>query len=235
MVSVAEKKTQKLRKLDSQNSDSKIAGSKKTSSKKPDSKKPGLKEVQSLDPDNIRIGLQIRDLRKSKRVTLASLAEMVNKSVGYLSQVERGVSALPIPVLQAISAALDVQISWFFHGDNDAPADEQKYIVRRETRRTLNYSGMGIREELLTPRLSGQLQMIMTTLEPGASGGSEPRQRKDEEGGYVRSGILELTIGSDVFTLNAGDSFSLSGDEPHLVRNPSDKDTEVIWVLVDTY
>ncbi|OMH31854.1 hypothetical protein BGP75_16150 [Motiliproteus sp. MSK22-1] len=202
---------------------------------KPGPKKADAKQETSLDPDNIRIGLQIRDLRKSKRVTLASLAQQVNKSVGYLSQVERGVSALPIPVLQAISTALDVQISWFFHGDNEAPAEEQQYIVRSGMRRALNFTGMGIREELLSPRLSGQLQMVMTTIEPGASGGSEPRQRKDEEGGFVHSGTLELTIGSQVFTLNTGDSFALSGDEPHWFRNPSDKYTEVIWVLVDTY
>ena len=35
-----------------------------------------------LDPDNLRIGRQIRDLRKSKRVTLADLAKQINKSVG---------------------------------------------------------------------------------------------------------------------------------------------------------
>lgn len=188
-----------------------------------------------LDPDNLRIGRQIRDLRKSKRVTLVELAQQINKSVGYLSQVERGVSALPIPVLQAISTALDVQISWFFHSDSEAPADEQGFVVRSQSRRTLDYSGMGIREELLSPRLSGQLQMIMTTLEPGASGGKEPRQRQGEEGGYVRSGCLELTIGDRVFLLNAGDSFTISGDEPHLVRNPSSEDTEVVWVLVGPY
>ncbi len=189
----------------------------------------------TLDPNNLRIGRQIRDLRKSRRVSLAVLAKKVNKSVGYLSQVERGVSALPIPVLQAISSALDVQISWFFHGDSKAPADEQDFVVRRESRRTLNYSGMGIREELLSPRLSGQLQMILTTFEPGASGGKEPRQRKGEEGGYVKTGTLELTIGARVFLLNAGDSFTISGDEPHLVRNPSEEETEVVWVLADPY
>jgi transcriptional regulator with XRE-family HTH domain len=193
------------------------------------------KKTPTPDPENLRIGHQIRDLRKSKRVTLISLAEQVNKSVGYLSQVERGVSALPIPVLQAISTALDVQISWFFHTDNEAHAEEQSYIVRHESRRTLNYSGMGIREELLSPRLSGQLQMIMTTFEPGASGGKEPRQRKGEEGGYVQSGMLELTIGDQVFTLRAGDSFSITGDEPHLVCNPSQEKTEVIWVLTGAY
>ncbi len=189
----------------------------------------------SLDPDNLRIGRQIRDLRKSKRVTLAELAKKIKKSVGYLSQVERGVSALPIPVLQAISAVLNVQISWFFHSDNEASADEQDFVVRCKSRRTLDYSGMGIREELLSPRLSGQLQMIMTTFEPGASGGDEARRRQGEEAGYVKSGCLELTIGERVFLLGAGDSFTISGDEPHLVRNPSDEQTEVVWVLAGPY
>ncbi|RDE19371.1 cupin domain-containing protein [Motiliproteus coralliicola] len=200
----------------------------------PAKKSTGQTET-ALDPDNLRIGRQIRDLRKSKRISLVELSGKVNKSVGYLSQVERGVSALPIPVLQSISTALGVQISWFFHGSDDEPSIEQNYVVRRGSRRTLNYSGMGIREELLSPRLSGQLQMIMTTFEPGASGGKEPRQRKGEEAGYVKSGSLELTIGEQKFLLQAGDSFTISGDEPHLVSNPSSQETEVVWVLADPY
>ena len=53
--------------------------------------------------DALRLGQQIRDLRKARQMTLAELAERVNRSVGYLSQVERGASSLPIGVLQAIS------------------------------------------------------------------------------------------------------------------------------------
>ncbi len=191
-------------------------------------------DIQSAGGEDLRIGRQIRDLRKARKVTLATLAEKTGKSVGYLSQVERGVSSLPIPVLQKISEVLGVQISWFFQADTDAPAGERDYVVRREYRRSLNFSGTGMREELLSPRLSGQIQMVMTTFEPGASGGKEPRQRKGEEAGFVQSGVLHLQIGERSFDLQAGDSFSIVGDEPHFVSNPTSEETVVLWVMTES-
>lgn len=181
--------------------------------------------------DDLRIGRQIRDLRKAKRITLADLAKKINKSVGYLSQVERGVSSLPIGVLQQISDVLGVRVSWFFQSEEGVPEDERELIVRATQRRSMTFSGLGVREELLSPRLSGQLLLIMTRLEPKASGGSEPRRRKGEEAGYVESGVLELRIGSRTYRLEAGDSFSITGDEPHLIYNPGETETRVVWVM----
>src|SRR5437868_6084957 len=45
-----------------------------------------------------QIGEQIRELRRIKRLTLHQLAEMVGVSVGYLSQIERDRSKLPIGI-----------------------------------------------------------------------------------------------------------------------------------------
>ncbi|WP_344958442.1 XRE family transcriptional regulator [Zobellella aerophila] len=188
----------------------------------------------TTESDDLRIGRQIRDLRKAKRITLATLATRVNKSVGYLSQVERGTSSLPIGVLQTISEALGVRASWFFQTDDETPDGELQYIVRAGNRRSMTFSGIGVREELLSPRLSGQLLLIMTRLAPGASGGKEHRQRKGEEAGYVEAGQLELKIGQQTFLLEAGDSFSIAGDEPHLIYNPGQTETRVVWVMKGT-
>jgi transcriptional regulator with XRE-family HTH domain len=192
---------------------------------------PQAKKDNGTDPESLRIGRQIRDLRKAKRITLATLAEQLDRSVGYLSQVERGVSSLPIGVLQAISGILGVRVSWFFQSDDEAPLEEREYLVRADHRRSMTFSGIGVREELLSPRLSGQLLLIMTRLAPGASGGKEPRQRKGEEAGYVEAGTLELKIGQQTFLLGPGDSFAITGDEPHLISNPGDTETRVVWVM----
>lgn len=184
-----------------------------------------------IDTDNLRVGRQIRDLRKAKGITLATMSQQINRSLGYLSQVERGVSALPIPVLKAISEVLGVNISWFFHSDTETPLQELKYIVRSDQRRRLNYTGTGITEELLTPQLSSQIQMILTTLSPGAKN-TQPRMRAGEEAGIVQSGVLELTIGQQLFVLRNGDSFSLNDELAHQVYNPSKtENTVIVWTL----
>jgi transcriptional regulator with XRE-family HTH domain len=185
-----------------------------------------------MDKNKVRIGLQIRDLRKAKGITLSAIAEKIGKSVGYVSQVERGVSSLPISVLQSMSEVLGVQITWFFHTDNQQKADEVNYVVRHDSRRSLDFSDTGIREELLSPWLSGDLLMILTTFPPGVETSNEARVRKGEEAGILQSGQLELTIGDKLFTLGKGDSFSIVGDELHFVKNPSlDEDAVVLWVM----
>ncbi|SHE81081.1 transcriptional regulator, XRE family with cupin sensor [Modicisalibacter ilicicola DSM 19980] len=190
-----------------------------------------MEKKNQAAPEDLHVGRQIRDLRKAKRITLATLAKEVDKSVGYLSQVERGTSSLPIGVLQAISKALGVRASWFFHPEENASNGESEYIVRADHRRTMAFLGIGAREELLSPRLSGQLLLIMTRLMPGGSGGETPRRRKGEEAGYVAAGTLELTIGDQTFTLEAGDSFSLADDKPHLIHNPGETETQILWVM----
>lgn len=192
---------------------------------------------QKLDEGNVRIGKQIRDLRKAKGVTLSTMAEKIGRSVGYVSQVERGVSALPIPLLQSISEILDVNITWFFHSDSEQAIEEMGHVVRADSRREIDFSGTGIHEELLSPSLSGELLMILSTFSPQASTdlagtGQQPRKRKGEEAGYVQSGCLDLKVGDAVFHLNTGDSFSITGDEVHSVKNPSKTDdATVVWVI----
>lgn len=187
---------------------------------------------QRADQGNLRIGIQIRDLRKAQGITLSEMAVQIGRSVGYVSQVERGVSSLPIPVLQSISEVLGVQITWFFQTEAEQAIEELGYVVRADSRRSLDFSGTGISEQLLSPSLSGDLLMILSTFSPLAQSDPQPRKRRGEEAGYIESGRIELTMGEQVFNLTEGDSFSISGTDPHGVRNPSaEEDAVIVWVI----
>jgi len=190
-----------------------------------------LAESQA-DEEGVRIGRQIRDLRKAKGITLQDMAQAIGRSVGYVSQVERGVSILPIPILQSISELLDVQVTWFFHSENEQPLEELGHIVRKDARRHLNFAGTGIHEQLLSPTLSGEMLMILTTFSPGSESDQQQRKRTGEEGGYIKSGSLVLSIGDQTFKLNAGDSFTIGRDEQYQVKNSSvNEDAVVVWVI----
>ena len=63
---------------------------------------------------NRHLGHQIRDLRRAKGVTIPQLAARIERSVGWLSQIERGLSEVSIAALHQIAQALEVQVSWFF-------------------------------------------------------------------------------------------------------------------------
>lgn len=177
------------------------------------------------------LGAQIRDLRRIKGVTLAGLASRIARSIGYISQVERGKSAITISALQEIADALGVQIAWFFHAQAQVPPGEAGFIVRKANRRKLDFPGTGVHEELLSPNLSGELELILTTFEPGSSTGDRDRVRRGEEAGLVLSGTLDLMVDGKRVRLAEGDSFAFTRSGPHRCANPGKEKAVVLWVI----
>lgn len=175
------------------------------------------------------IGGQIRELRKIKGYTLQQVADRAGISTGYLSQIERNQSRLPIGVLKKISDVLGVHMNWFFQLNASSPPSERDFIVRKENRRRLTFTGLGIVEELLSPNLSGPLELLMSTIEPGADSGDYSHD--GVEAGLVLSGTLDLWIGGRSFRLEEGDSFSFKSTEIHRCANPTGIPTRVIWVI----
>lgn len=185
---------------------------------------------KSTDPSQPRlIGRDIRGLRKARGVTLAGLAEASGLSVGYLSLLERDRATPSIKALHAVSRALGVTISWFFEA-NDVPEEERDLVVRRARRRRLDYSA-GVVDELLSPNLTGALELLSCRFPPGASSGEEPYSHSGEEAGVVIRGRLELWVDGRTVTLEAGDSFGFKSELPHRYRNPGPDETEVIWAI----
>ena len=197
---------------------------------KPTTATGGARKTPQQNP-SAPVGRQIRELRRSRGITLSELTEDIGRSVGHLSELERGISPITLDTLDKIAVSLDVSISWFFSAGTLEETPESGIVVRRDRRRELNLSRAGVREELLSPHLTGGLEMILTTFAPGAETGAEGRQRKGEEGGYLMSGELELRIDGQEIHLQAGDSFQLRADGRHWCRNPGEVETQVVWVF----
>lgn len=63
--------------------------------------------------DYKRIGARIKDARKGKGMTQEALAESLEVSVGYVSQVERGVTKISLDLLGELSTILEKDLSFF--------------------------------------------------------------------------------------------------------------------------
>lgn len=183
----------------------------------------------------LRLGGDLRALRKAQSMTLSDLAEASGRSVSFLSKIERGRARPSVTALQEIAEALGVPVGWFFETDGLAPAEERPYIVRAHRRRKLSYSGvsgtdyMGFEDHLLSASLDRRLALGISTYQPGGSTGDDLYVHEGEEAGLVLTGEIELTLGEQVFVLQAGDSFSFSADIPHRYRNPGEAEARIVW------
>ncbi|MBM7062655.1 helix-turn-helix transcriptional regulator [Pseudomonas sp. UL073] len=175
------------------------------------------------------LAILIRDLRKHKNVTLGELAERVERSVGFLSQVERGLSRPTVADLTAISEALGVPTTYFY---SLSKPRELSWVTRPDERRTLYYAG-GITDVLVSPSMSAGFSMLDSILEPGATSGEGHLNDSSEQGGFVLEGELTVWLGDSEqpAVLGRNDSFQLPAHAQFRYANLTDKPTRVLWVF----
>lgn len=170
----------------------------------------------------------IRALRKARKLTLTACAEQIGRSVGWLSQVERGLSSPSLADLRAMAGLFSVPLGLFF--GHDVPREEERgVVVRAGRRRALGTSESGLVEELLSPDLGGSFEMLRSVFAPGAELETTTR-RPTEEAGYVTSGSLDIEISGVWHALAEGDSFRFAG-KPFRWRNRGSVPAIVIWVV----
>ncbi len=173
------------------------------------------------------LGADLRALRRARGLTLQALAARLGRSVGWMSQAERGLSRPAVDDLRRLAAALDVPLAALLRPVGEA--GERGVVVRAGARRPIGSREAGLTEELLSPDLSGAFEVVRSTFAPGARLAREAR-RPTEEVGYVESGRLDLTVAGRLHRLGPGDGFRLRG-EPFLWANPHPSPCTVIWVI----
>lgn len=174
------------------------------------------------------LGADLRALRKSRGLTLNDMADALERSVGWISQVERDLSEPSVLDLKQIASVLGVPVSILF-GQAQTPAQEAGVIVRAPARRPIGSRADGLVEELLSPDLTDDFEMVHSTFDPGAKM-TQAVTRPTQEVGYLVSGQLDLTIDGRAFTVKAGDSFRIKGVS-YQWANPYDMPAVAIWVI----
>ena len=187
-----------------------------------------MKRVTSQAPQTATLGADIRALRKARGLTLTDIAGMLDRSVGWLSQVERDLSEPSISDLRQIANCLGVPMSMLF-AHSGAPAEEHGYIVRAGSRRPMGSGEEGLIEELLSPDLTDDFEMVHSTFQPRSTM-QKPANRPTQEVGYMISGHLDLVIDGRAFTVGPGDSFRIK-HAPYQWSNPYDEPAVAVWVI----
>ncbi|HEV7252347.1 MAG TPA: helix-turn-helix domain-containing protein [Mesorhizobium sp.] len=170
----------------------------------------------------------LRALRKARGLTLQEVALKLGRSVGWASQVERGISSPSIADLSAMARLLGVPLSLFFAHEAASEA-ERGVIVRADRRRRLGSSDSGLAEELLSPDLGGGFEILRSEFAGGAELAA-PALRATEEAGYLVSGRFDIEIDGAWHKLSPGDSFRFR-EKPFRWRNPGAEPAVVIWVV----
>lgn len=169
---------------------------------------------------------RIRERRKTRRISLQTLAESAGISVGMLSQIERGMSSPSFATIKAICRALEMPLEWLF----DEAKDGHDVIVRADKRRTMNLGENTMAKQLLTPDAVRGIQMMLITIPPGVRSATE-RATEGHKCGAVLSGRLGLVVSEAESILEEGDSFAFPATKTHSYWCEGDEPVELIWCV----
>ncbi|GAB4418483.1 MAG: cupin domain-containing protein [Bacteroidia bacterium] len=172
------------------------------------------------------IGKKIRELRKARGLTINTLAEEVQVSVGLISQIENGRSLPSLPVFISIVKALGGNSKDAFAYILAEVMDESqtgRYLLlkadsyqpfEKEEAHGFEY------QHIFSQHLDVMgLEMVLLTLQPGSQRqkvGSDAWELK-----YLLSGRLTYEIADQTLEMEAGDTLFFDGRLPHVPVNRS--------------
>ncbi|MFJ7933290.1 helix-turn-helix domain-containing protein [Sporosarcina sp. NPDC096371] len=172
-----------------------------------------------------QVGMNLREIRKNKRISIEELASFSDVSKLTLGKIERGEANPTLNILWKIARGLNIPLASL------VDFQEESEIYRFESNH--HFAGQN-NDWFITPlcKTFGSVEWHRACIEPN-SAYSEYHLAGSEEIVHVLNGQLEMEVGGKNHQLNKWDVLKFKGDELHTYRNRSDE--KVYLMLSLTY
>ena len=179
---------------------------------------------------NATMGMRIKALRKEKKYTLKQLAEETGLSIGFLSQLERGMSSIAVDSLAKIAQILGVSLSTFFTDADAVSRDPVCHAFELHWNATSPEIAQAILSKDtygfdILPRMVQLMPENSKDLQDGAI-----HRHAGEEFIYVLEGIVTVYCNETEYTLYPGDSIQIHSNSPHNWVNHTNKAAKLLSV-----
>ncbi|CAM5761448.1 MerR family transcriptional regulator [Labrys miyagiensis] len=180
-------------------------------------------------PIEVRLGRAVRRLRLEHDLTLADLAAGAGISIAMMSRLETGASAASIDVMERVSQALGVQLSFLFRmiESPDGEARLLKVADQAEVVRTGTRQGHTYRVLSFSKGPNKHFEAFLITMDNEKQ--SYPRfQHSGTEFIYMLKGRIRYRCGANVYDLDAGDALTFPG---RVIHGPEEVIDEMIHFI----
>ena len=168
-----------------------------------------------------RIARRIRAERQRLALSLEALAERSGVSRAMISRIERGEASATAALLGRLCAGLGLSLAGLFADESRPPSP----VSRAGDQSVWRDPATGYVRRDVAPRGTGSaVDIVDVTFPPGARVAFEQPWlvRAADQHIWVLEGTLELTLGTTVHRLEAGDCLHTRLDEPIAYHNPTD-------------
>lgn len=176
-----------------------------------------------------QIGEKVKELRKSKKLTLKEIANQTDLSISFLSQVERGKSSLTLESLKKISDVLEVNPSYFF---DDVESNSTSVVVRTKYDDEKLLSNQFLYKDLSGGNRNLGFEPLLVILNPGENEGNR-FSHKGVEFIYVLEGELTILINEESYQLEPNDAIVIDSKNPHYWLNKTSSQVRFLCISSD--
>lgn len=191
-----------------------------------------MNKERNIDPNLILVGIRIREVRKTRGITLDELSLETGLSKGLLSKIENFRAIPSLPVLAQITHSLSIDMAELVKGigmDNSKPyifvkADERSGVERDNAE--------GFIYQPLTVKSVGNsvIETFILTLKPDAK-----RSMVSTEGDqfiYILDGAIDFILGEERISMSKGDALYFDGRILHVPENHSGREASLLAVYI---
>lgn len=173
----------------------------------------------------MNIGEKLKQMRIAMNLTQEELANRLDLSKGFISQIERDQASPSINTFMDILECLGTNAAEFFNDNvNEKIVFEENDIFELENEELKNHI-----KWLIPNAQKNKMEPILIKLSKDGRSNIY-NAHEGEIFGYVMCGLIELCIGDKTYTVKEGSSFYYSANAPHYLQNKAEKESSILWV-----
>ena len=172
------------------------------------------------------LGQRLRARRKAIGKTLQQVATESSLTVGFISQIERGISTPSLASLYNVAKALETTVDQFV---SKAPTRSHSVVSHSGQRETYKVGGTARYYEFLERGFpDAKLNACLSHVPPGHL--SEMMSHEGEEFVYLVSGSMRYEVDGVVYLCGPGDTLHFDSHKPHRGENIGTETAIELWV-----
>ena len=176
------------------------------------------------------LGIRIRDLRKSKQLTLVEVAKSTGIDQATLSRIENGKMTGTLDSHRRIAEALGVRLTELYDSvmQQLTKPKDKKALERIET---FSHSSGTVAELLATGVLQKKMMPVLLRIKGKGHTETEEFPTFSERFIYVLKGAIEVKIGRETWGVGQGQSHYFNGSIPHSFKNKLKTEAQILSVI----
>ena len=172
------------------------------------------------------LGARLRARRKAIGKTMQQVADEASLTIGFISQIERGISTPSLASLYNVAKALDASVDMFV---SRKPERTHSVVSHAGRRQTYKIDGTSRFYEFLERGFpEAKLNACLSHVPPGHA--SEMMSHEGEDFVYLVAGEMLYEVDGVAYELKAGDTLHFDSRKPHRGTNIGPATAVELWV-----